>query len=64
MFLIDAIKLNVEKKIKTYLLFTRLFMGGKSGAYKVKAVWFLYAIGLLAATKNTIQKKRENLLSN
>ena len=31
MFLIDAIKLNVEKK---FIFFTLLFRGGKSRAYK------------------------------
>ena len=59
MFLIDAIKPNGEKKIKTCLLFTRLFRGGKSGAYKIKAVWFLYAIGLLAATKALFKRNEK-----
>ena len=29
-------------------------------AYKINPVLFLFALGLLAATKNFIQKKREN----
>ena len=63
MFLIDAIKPNIEKKIKTCVISTQLFRVGELGAYKIKPVWFLFAIGLLAAIK-TLQKKRENLLSN
>ena len=49
MFLIDAIKLKVEKKLQTCFL-ARLF--------KIKLVMFLFALGLLAATK-TLLKRNE-----
>ena len=50
MFLIDAIKPNLEKKFKTFF-FMRLFKGGESGAYKIKPVLFLFELNLLAATR-------------
>ena len=44
MFLIDAIKQNVEKKFKTCLIFlTRLLREGESQAYKIKPFFFLAA---------------------
>ena len=36
MFVIDAIKPNVEKKLKPCFIFERLFSGGKFEAYKTK----------------------------
>ena len=43
MFLIDAIKHNVEKKFKTYFIFfTLLFGGGESQAYKIKKNKFCF----------------------
>ena len=39
------------------------FRGGKSGAYKIKPVLFLFTFGLLAASnKNIIEKKRETYI--
>ena len=40
MFLIDAIKLNVEKKFKTFFIFYATCLGKGSGAYKIKQVFF------------------------
>ena len=62
LFLIDDIKPNLEKKFKT-CYFRRLFRGGESGAYKIKTILFLFAFGLLAATKYIIEKKREMVIS-
>ena len=53
MILINAIKPNVEKKSKR-VFFMRLFRGGEFGSYKIKPVLFLFASGLLAATKKCI----------
>ena len=58
MFLIDAIKLTLEK------IFKNRFMGGESGAYKIKTVLFLFELSLLA-TINTLYKRNEkSILSN
>ena len=56
MFLIDAIKPIEEKKFKNCFIF---YATDELRAYKIKPVLFLYAVGFLAATKNT-QKKEEN----
>ena len=61
MFLIDAIKLNVENKIK-FSFFMRQFWGGKSGTYKIKLALFLFAFGLLAATKTLFKRKKKIIL--
>ena len=58
MLLIDAIKPNVEKKSKPVLFFTRLFKEGKSGAYKIKPILLLFALGLLVP-KTTLFKRNE-----
>ena len=58
MFLIDASKLNLEKKFKTCFIFTRHFSEGKSGAYKIKPVLFLFVLRLQATTK-TLLKRNE-----
>ena len=49
MFLIDAIKPKVEKKLKTCLIYARLFRGGELEVYKIYSL-ILLALGLLAAT--------------
>ena len=59
MFLIDAIKPNVEKKFKT-CFFMPLFRGGKLVVYKIKPVLFLLVLGLLAETK-TLFKRNKNI---
>ena len=51
MFIIDAINLNIDRNSKLVLFFTRLFRGGKSGAYKIKPGLFLFAFGLTATIK-------------
>ena len=51
MFLIDAIKLNVEKKIYN------LFYFYESEAYKIKPVLFLFVLSLLAVTKKHYSKE-------
>ena len=61
--LIDAIRPKVEKKFKTCFIFTRLFRGGQSGEYEKKSVLFLYAVGLVAATKTVFKRKEKLLLS-
>ena len=58
MILIAAIKPIVKRNSKI-VIFTRLFREGELRAYKVNPVLFLYALGLLAVTKNIIQKKGE-----
>ena len=64
MFLIDASKPKVEKKLKNmFYFFVRLFRGGELDAYKIFFFFFLFALGLLAATKNFIQEKRENSIN-
>ena len=59
MFLMDAIKQNVEKKLET---FWRLLMGGESQAYKIKPVLFLFVLCFLAATKTLFKTKEENIM--
>ena len=46
------VKHNVEKRFhsKLVLFFTRLFRGGKSQAYKIQPVLFLFILCFLAAT--------------
>ena len=57
MFLIDAFKPKVKKKFKP--CFTRRrFRGGESRTYKIKPVLFLFALGLLPATKTLLKKTR------
>ena len=53
MFLIDAIKPNVENKL--VLFYTKV--------YKIKSVLFLFVFGLLAVTK-TVFKRNEKILCN
>ena len=62
-FLIDAIKPIIEKKLKNCFIFTRLFRGGEFGAYKIKPVSFNFAFGLLAATQ-TLFKRNEKIINN
>ena len=57
MFLIDAIKPNVEKKFNACIS-TRLFRGGKLGEYKKKYVLFLFVLGLVAAKKHYSKETR------
>ena len=52
MFFIDAIKPNVQKKLKTF--FKRLFKGEESGEYKKKSFLVMFT----GSNKNIIQKKR------
>ena len=59
MFLIDAVKPKVEKKFKTCFIFLRLFKRVELEAYKIKPVLFLFAIGLLAATKTLFKETRK-----
>ena len=58
MFLIGAIKPIAEKIFKNNFILTRLLRGRQSGEYEIKPVLFLYAVGLVAATK-TIFKRKE-----
>ena len=58
MFLIDAIKLNVEKKFKTCFIFLRCW-GGESGAYKIDQFCVMFVGGNI----NIILKKREKIVS-
>ena len=60
MFLIGDIKPIVEKKFKNCFFYATVsvFRGGELRPYKIKADLFLYAIGLLAATK-TLSKRGE-----
>ena len=44
--------------VENIFFFFRLFRGGELKAYKIKPVLFLYAVGLLAATK-TLHKRKE-----
>ena len=48
MFLIDASKPNIEKKLH---FFKPLLRGGESGEYKLKPVLFPFLLDLLAAPK-------------
>ena len=61
MFLIDAIKPKVEKKLKNCLIFRDclVFSGGDLEAYKIKSVLLLFALGLLAATKTLLKIKEK-----
>ena len=66
MFLIDAIKPKVEKKFKTCKkFFARLFRGGESEAFKIKLGLFLFALGLLVATKlySKTKETRKKIIS-
>ena len=58
MFLIDAIKPKVTKKLQNFF-FARLFRGGGYEAYKI--FFFFYRVRLAGGNKNMIQKKRENI---
>ena len=57
MFLIDAIKSNIEMKFNACIS-TRLFRGGKSGEYKIKVILFLFVLGLEAAKKHYSKETR------
>ena len=59
MFLIDAIKPNIEKKFKTHLFFTQLFMGVESGAYKIATNFF--CVWFVGGNKNIIKKKQKEV---
>ena len=59
MFLIDAIKTIVERKFQTCVIFLRDCLGGELRTYKIKPVLFLYAVGLLAATKKLHKRKEK-----
>ena len=53
----DAIQPKVEMKWKTCYIFVRLFRGDELEAYKIKPFLFLFALGLLAATKTLFKRK-------
>ena len=55
MFLIEAIK-HVEKKLKNLFYFLRDCLG------EVKPVSFLFALGLLAATKTLFKRNEKKYL--
>ena len=59
MFLIGAIKPIAEKKFRTCFIFTRLFRGGQLGEFEIKPGLFLYAVGLVAATKTLFKRKEK-----
>ena len=56
MFLIDAIKPNLEKKFKTCFIFYATVTGGESEAY----IFFL--VRFVGGNNNIIQRKRETYL--
>ena len=62
MFLHGAIKPIVEKKFRNCLFFTRLFRGGWSGENEIKTILFLYALGLLAASKTLYKRKEKTII--
>ena len=65
MVLIYAIKPNVEKKFKLVLSFysTVFFLGGGLvGSVQIKPVLFLFAFGLLAATKTLFKRNKNNVI--
>ena len=63
MFLIDAIKHNVEKKFKTCFIFLRdCLSGGESQAYKIKPVLFLIMLCFLAVTKTLLKTSEKFIL--
>ena len=63
MFLIDAIKLNVEKKFKTCFIFSATVQGIVR-IVPNKPSFYLFVLSLLAAKKNIFKKKRERYKLN
>ena len=63
MFLIDANKLNVEKKYEYYFnLFKSLFRGRESEVHKkIKTGLSLFVLSLLAATKTLFKRKEKRV---
>ena len=51
MFLIEAIKCNIEKKIETGLFFTQLFRGGKLGAKKIKLIFVPFRVKFVSSNQ-------------
>ena len=62
MFLIDAIRLNVEKKFKTCFIFFTL-LGRGVGSVQNRPVLFNFVLVFFGGNKNIIQKKHEKILS-
>ena len=58
MFLIDAIKPNVENKLNIVLISMRRFRGGES---QNKTSFVSFRVRFIGGNKNIIQKKRENI---
>ena len=61
MFLIDAIKAKVEKKLKLVLFFARLFREGELKANKIKPVLYLFALGLWRQQKIYSKETRKHI---
>ena len=59
MFLIDSIKPKVEKKLKAFFtFFALLFSRVELEAYTIRPVLFLFALGLLAETKTSKERRK------
>ena len=61
MFLIDAIKPNIEKKFKTCYLRDCFGDRGESGEYKIN-LYFSFGIRFVGGNKDILEKKREKRL--
>ena len=48
--------LEIKSKVTLFYL---IDWGGELRAYKIKQVWLLYAVGLLAATKKMSKRKEK-----
>ena len=59
MFLIDAIKPNVENKFNPCFIFTQLFREGGVGSVQNKTSFVYLCVRFVGGNKNIIQKKRE-----
>ena len=59
MFLIDAIKPNVEKKFKMCFIFYATARGEESIAYKINPISFLFGLSLLAGTKKLTKRNEK-----
>ena len=57
MFLIGAIKPIAEKKLNLVLFLCDCL--GEASRYEIKLVSFLYAVGLVAATKTLFKRKEK-----
>ena len=59
MFVIDAIKLNIEKKLKTHFIFYKTVKGRRVGSVQNKISFVSLRVKFAGGNINNIQKKRE-----